>query len=213
MKAIKRKKKKTAFWYPTTAEALDISDDIWARLNLLEIAAFHPDVMLHFRGTPLICEIMPPYYVAVLCGANSACRYSTNDTKNASHHTEGGFGPSLKEYFRICKCTQKNEGLTDLTRWNNGVRLFSQDATVRQFAGLRLWVVTMCWMSEDKATPLLLQGYDQKGSSYDRWRWGWKAAEGGAGRGHTLPPGGSSCSLQQRRSSVFFMYHCTDRNV
>lgn len=45
-------KKKAAFRYPATAEALDISDDIWARLNLLEIAAFHPDVMLHFRGSP-----------------------------------------------------------------------------------------------------------------------------------------------------------------
>lgn len=35
-------------------------------MNLLEIAAFHPDVMLHFRGTPLICEIMPSYYAALI---------------------------------------------------------------------------------------------------------------------------------------------------
>lgn len=68
-----------------------------------------------------------------------------------------------------------------MTHSNNGMRLFSQDATVRQFAGLRLWVVTMCWMKKDKETPPLLQGYDYKCFSYYAWRmikaWGGRRRE------------------------------------
>lgn len=60
-----------------------------------------------------------------------------NDSKNASRDTQGGFGRLVKEYFRVSKYPRTNLGLTDLTQWNNGVRLFSQDATVRQFSGLR----------------------------------------------------------------------------
>lgn len=133
-------------------------------MNPLANTAFHPVVTLHFRKKEksFICKIMPLYYMKVLCSANSACRYPTNDTKNASHNIQGGFGPSIKEYFRVCKYPQKNWGLTDLTSSNKGVRLFSQDATVRQCVGLRLWVVTMCWRKEDKEKFPLLQGYDYK---------------------------------------------------
>lgn len=52
--------------YPVTVEALDISDDIWACLNLPEIAAFHLGVMLHFRKKGIKKNSYLQDYTAVL---------------------------------------------------------------------------------------------------------------------------------------------------